>query len=264
MFLFENDDIRPDAPRGQASTITVVPKIDGTPVDASGASSGDWTVTESGGLALGAGTVSVTSVTAGSRTVASYVVPIPAIDRIQEDVVLSLRWTPTGGQQVTELVTFDVVAAALGGMVSVNDLLRHRPDVQEALERIGRRLGVSSSEQAAAEAGARSVAVLARQALQAMLRQRAETDGQPRPAQILDRRELARVEALLALRELYASLGRDPQEGEDQGSALYRHYRTQADSAFESMRVAYQTGEDLTKAGTTSFSRVFSMRRVQG
>lgn len=262
-FFYEQDDVRPEAAKGQSAIITIVPKVDGAPADLAGISPGQWTVTESGGLQLSSGSVNATGVVYGDRTAAQYVVTVPGIDRIQEDCILTLRWTTDDGIPRTEVVVFDVVVAPLGALVSVNDLMRIRLDADKVLRRIGQNLGVTTSEQASVEAGARSVAVLARQALQAKLHDRAERDGSPRPAQLLDRRRVAHVEALLALQHMYASVANDPIEGEDHESALFRHFRNQADAAMESMKLAYQTGDDLNKAGVTNFGSTFRLRREQ-
>ena len=263
-FLYEQDDLRPQMALGAAGTIRVVPKIDGITVNAADIVSSTWAVTTPANRPIASGTLSVVSLTQGARTVAAFDVPVPAISDLDEDYLAKVDWA-TAARSGKEIVTFDVVVSPLPELVSLNDVVRHRSNAAQMFERIGRNQGEpsSSSAQEAAEAGVRSIAILGRQEMMTRLRRRAHDEGKPYPAQILDRRELGRVEVLFTLRALFAALARDPQEGEDEASALYRHYTNQADMAFENMRVAYHTSDDLGVVGVTDFNQTFYLRREQ-
>ena len=257
-FLFEQDDLPVELRVGYAGTVQVVPKVNGSPVDAADLSTASWSVVERDGEQVSSGTATVVSAAFGDRTVGYYVVTIPAIDEIDENYILTLTWDAG-----VEVLTFDVVHLPLGELVSVNDIQRQRAEASEYLTRIGRRHG-ETDPQRALEAGARSITVLARQALHAMLVARADADGRPRGAQVLDRRALARVETLVALREMFGATANAPIDGDDTASELYRHYNGRANEAFESMRVAYVTNEDeIREDGATSFGRSYQVRRVQ-
>lgn len=262
-FLFEQDDVRAEVPRGAAGTIRIVPKIDGDAVDAAGISSLEWTAVEPTGDAIGTGTTAATSVSYGTRTVAVYDVTVPAVSEHREDCVLRFTYTPSGGSARSDVLTFDVVEFPLGDLISVSDILRHRADAGEYLQRIGVRHGETTDRETSIRVGLRAMAVLARQTMVERLRYRADNDGRPRASQILDRRELARIESLYALMHMFGAVASDPAEGDDKPSSLYRHFARQSQGAFESMRVAYTNDEELDVDGTTGYGTYHFTEREQ-
>ncbi len=267
VFLFEADGVRPEIQYGASGSIRVVPKYQGTPVDVGDLSDATYSILTSDGVSLGTGVVSVSSATLGSRTVGYYDVPIPSVSKVYSDVVLEVVWPHASATVAPDLVLFDIVRAPLGDLVSMSDLMSIRSDLEDSLIRIGNRLGfpvsTDAERQTAAEAATRSFAESARIELQARLYQRAERDGQPRPHQLLDRRQVARIEARFALMALYEAVAKDPTEGEDSASGFYRHYRDEASRMLEQLRIAYtDLDTDLEVADeTSSYGRTFNIRR---
>ena len=248
-YVRENDDLRPEIPRNGSGTITVWPKLDGLNTTADAGAT--YTVHDPAGVQVANGTVDPTAVQLGGRSVSRFDVTISGLSTLDEDYQFRLTWTDTAtSRSDTALVLFDVAAAPLGELVSLTDLLPLEVGVADTMERAGTLLGYAAG-QTAQEAAAAEYAALARQTLEARLQSRAQEDAQIRPAMLLDRRAVRRVERQWALMHAYSGL-RGDDEGEDPASRAFRKWKSSADAAFASLRIKYSTAEDLTPTATTS------------
>ncbi len=202
-------------------------------------------------------------------------VTLPALSVLGEDYQLRFTWSDAFGQSHLDVVLFDVVLYPWQeSTVSLNSMQEERADIGDVLERLGARLSQTP------EAYAGIIAGRARVELDAMLRDQIAKDGASasmsrvdlpggplhiRPRLILNRERLDRVERKLALQLAYAADMNGP-EGDDESAGLYRHYKTEAESAFRSMGpLKYDRGETLQPSSElTEIGRTVSMRRVQG
>lgn len=259
--FFENDDLRPELPRGGVRPIRFVPKLNGSAVDFTGLSSATWEAKKKGGETLEVGTTAPTSASFGDRTVGFYTIQLAAINSILEDCILTVDWA-FGGLSYRETVMFDVCLIPLGEQIGVSDLTEARFDASTHLIRLGG-LNGNTGEQTQMEAGTRIVATRARSDLQQKLRRKAFNDGQIRPYQILDQRAVRRIEVLMALRELYKSMANAPTNGEDQASSLYRFYAAEAEREFQQLVVTYSDQEEVQVASIEEHSNCYYVRRVR-
>lgn len=259
-YVVEQDDLRPEVPSGGSTVVSVWPKRLGLNTTADAGAT--YTLHDPSGTQLSGGTVDPTAVTLGARSVSRFDVSISGLSDLDEDYQLRLTWTDaTAGDQHTEIVLFDVSAAPLGALVSLNDLMELEPDVDEVLDRLGARLGYAAG-QTAQEAAAAVYASLARQTLEARLSGRASADNEIRPAMLLDRTAVRRVERQWALAHLYSALG-GSQDGEGDASDRYRHWMAGAEAAFAALRVRYSTTAELSPSGTTEAFGTYVIERVQ-
>lgn len=238
-YIRELDSIRPELRKGVAGTLSVFARVDGALTTAT---SGTFQVHGDAGEVLqGTTAVTVTAVSGVSRLDCA----VGAISEYHDGARLEITWTPTAGAVRFDAVLFDVVRHpwTRSQTVTLNDLRETRPDVDDVLDRIGIRLGYATG-QVAQETAAAVFAERARAELDAWIRASSASLAKPRPALIVDRLALHRVELSLALSLLYASLAVDPTEGTDEPSALSRYYRGVADAAYRQIPLVYDVDED--------------------
>lgn len=272
-FAFERDDLRQELRKDNAGTIRIWAKADGVGnVAASGTHT--FTVYGPGGETVQAsGAVSPTNVSGVSRFDCS----VSAITTLGEDYRVELSWQYSSATYLS-VMFFDVVLWPFGELaVSLNDLQEERPEIGEVLAEMATRLSLSGAAEMAA-----IFAYRARVELDAKIRDQIRLDalaaGQSftsagnaslsnytRPNLILNRERLNRVERKIALELIFAADANNHEDGEDESSALYRHYRAAADAAWKSLGpLKYDSSEDLTPDETVrDATRVFRTRRCQ-
>lgn len=257
----ELDDLRTEIRTDVGGTIRYWPKADGENVQAT--SGATYQLRNPDGTLRSAGVVNPTDV--GVPAISYYDIPVSAALPLDEDYTVRIAWTRTSDSSThLDVRTFDVVHSPYPGTVSLNDLREERPDIDVILARIGSRLGLTPGSEA--EEAAAVFASRARVELDALVRNAATEIGSIRPRLILDRARLNRVERKLACMLVFASIAKDPNEGEDESSALYRFYRDAADAAWRSMGpIKVDASEDLVPDTEVSpgASVVFTTR-VQG
>lgn len=258
-FEFENEIVHPEVQQGVTTTIRVYPTDGGQRVETTGTPT--FEVLDPGGASLASGSITPVSATFGTRSVHRLDVAIPAQSDLDENYILRVNWVPSGGTETrVETILFDVVLAPLGEGLSLSDLRELRVDVDVDLDRMGVRLGQSTGQTAQEFA----TQILARRAREQMFAWLRAAGDRPRPYQIIERRALNAVERRIALRDLYEGVTRDPGAGERSADALYRHYRDEARAAFEALRIAYSTDDDLIPDKVaSSLGASFGTERVQ-
>ena len=209
---------------------------------------------------------------------------IPAISTLDERYQVRIYWRETGAAATAELFDvrlFDVVLFPFGGpSTSLNDLLELRADARDVLDRMGQRLGYAAGDEAR-EYAAAVCAVHGRIALEARVRDAVAMEARSspsetqaparhssrytRPALILDRARLARVERMEAMAHAYRSIALGPEESDDPASQAYRHFRDGAGLAWQQVGpLAYDAGETLQPTSELgSIGRLTRVRRVQ-
>lgn len=259
----ELDDLPWEATRAVATTFGFWPKVDGENVRA--ASSPTVQIYDPSGNLISSSTGTVAD--SGTPSVSRISFTVPAQTDLEEKYSAHVTWRVFGSTEDRQYIRlFDVVLYPFGGpAISLNDLLEVRPDIGYVLDRIGTNLlGFASNgrEQAAAV-----FALQARIELETMVRTSMVAQGENlRPALILRRERLARVERLLAVALVYESIADNPGGGEADNDAPGPFYRRQAEAAFRSLGpLEYDRTEDLVPDTTLpNLGRVTFTRRVQG
>lgn len=275
-FVTENDALRREVRKGQATTLSLHPKLAG--VNAAVSSATYTVVTPAGSITTGPSAASI--VTIGDYSRLDMAVPAQTI--LDEDYRLDIEWTSTSGASRFATLQFDVVLHPFGDpSVSLNSILEERPDAQDRLQRMGLRLGFSPSDAAARMAGV--FAIRARVELDAMIRDSIAQDASrlspqnlttalapltrySRPHLILNRERLDRVERKLAMRLLFAADMQGGPDSQEEAASLFAHYDREVDTAWRQVGpLKYDSAEDL-KTDTTleDVSRSIRLRRVQG
>lgn len=280
-YIAEYDELPWEARQGVATTFRYWPKVDGQNVAVTGTPS--FTVHDpQGNEVQGSTAASVVDVTGDSR----LDLTVNALATLDEGYQVRLLWRTTGDTvDRFDLRTFDVVLYPFGQpWTSLNDLLDLRSAAGDLLERIGIKLGYAAGDPAREQA-AGLCAYNGRLALDSRIRdsvvQRREAAVSEltsasaiaqartvyaRPALILDRARLIRVERLEAMTHLYRSIAAAPEDGEDTASSLYRAFKADANMAWQQVGPLRYDGEE-TLAGDdqlTDLSRATYVTRVQG
>lgn len=282
VYVRELDDLPWEVRRSTAAVLRYWPKVDGRNVVAS-ATAGHCRYSihgPNGDTVQGEANVSPTTVEGRSALDLS----IPAIATLDERYQVRVYWRPTGGAATSEVFDvrlFDVVLFPFGGpSTSLNDLLELRADVRDVLDRMGQRLGYAAGDEAR-EYAAAICAVHGRIALEARVRDAVAQEARSapsetvattrrssrytRPALILDRARLSRVERMEAIAHAYRAIALGPEESDDPASQAYRHFRDGAGVAWQQVGpLAYDAGETLQPTGELSdVGRLTRVRRVQ-
>ena len=261
-FIRENDLLRPELLLNAAETLSVWPKRDGRNVQVTSAS---FEVLDPDGVTVrqASGAATLSTVTQGTRTVSRIDCSVAAIALADEDYQLKVSWadaTVTG----SELVTFDVCVAPLGSLLSLSDLAELQPDLPDALERLGVRLGYPDGQDAK-EYAAGIYLTQARQRLQSRLQARAAADDSIRPYMIIDRRAVAAVERMFAMVAIYEALGGVTDDITDDAASLQlRHWAGRAESDWAALRFKYMAPDatDTSPTGDANFGRAFRVVRA--
>lgn len=265
VYVRELDDLPWEVRRNTATTLYLWPKIDGRNVVVSATAAHNYyeVYDPSGNAVQGATNATVSTVSGVSRLALS----IPAIAALDERYQVRCYWRETGSSvEQMDVRLFDVVLYPFGGpAVSLNDMLEQRADVRQRLNEMGQRLGYATGDQAQ-EYAAAICAVSGRIALEARVRDAVVQDARihgeskapvaataaryTRPALVLDRARLKRVELYEALAHLYRSMALQPEDGTDPAAAAYRLYRDMAGVAWGQVGpLAYDAGETLQPTG---------------
>lgn len=254
----ELDSLRQEVRKDTAGTIVFWPKVNGLNVQV--VTSNTFQVFDPSGVSVeGPTAIDGTLVTDVDR----FDIPVAAIGTLDEGYYVELLWTQAGASEVQRsVILFDCVLYPYGPpSVSLNEMLEERPDAGEVLDRHGQLLGQSAGE-ASQEYAAAIYSMKARVELDALIRAQMQVDGGVRPRLILNRERLNRVEAKLAMREMYAAdfSGSDDSEG----LSLYEHYKAEADRAWASVGpLKYDSSEDLSTEETIdNIGRVVIQRRT--
>jgi hypothetical protein len=269
VYIRELDDLPWEVRRSTSTTLNYWPKVDGrNVVVTSDAGVNRYEVYDpSGGLVQGSTALTPTTVSGVSR----FSLAIPSIATLDEryQVRVYFRETGAGTPEQLDVRLFDVVLWPFGGpQVSLNDMLEQRADVRQRLNEMGTRLGYAAGD-AAQEYAAAICAVAGRIALEARVRDAVVQDARShsettaprtgvaarytRPALVIDRQRLKRVELYEALAHLYRSQALQPEDGTDPASAAYRLYRDQSGVAWGQVGpLAYDAGETLQPSGELS------------
>jgi len=282
VYVRELDDLPWEVRRGTATTLRYWPKLDGRNVVAS-ATAGHcrYAIFSPQGTAI-QGETNLTPTTIEGRSALD--IAIPAIGVLDERYQVRVYWRESGAAATAEVFDvrlFDVVLFPFGGpTTSLNDLLELRADAKDVLDRMGQRLGYAAGDEAR-EYAAAICAVHGRIALEARLRDAVATEARnapsetkiaarpssryTRPALILDRARLARVERMEAMAHAYRSIALGPEESDDPASQAYRHFRDGAGLAWQQVGpLAYDDSETLQPSGEVSdVGRMTRVRRVQ-
>ena len=198
--------------------------------------------------------------------------PIPAISTLQEDAYAVVYWKRDGETvEHVETIYFDVCLQLWGmSSVSINDLAQIRPDIGLVLDQQAARIGGGQTRESLASIfGARAHGELyhwIRAQVSAEASGRIDTlESVTRPRLILDRRALARVEALIACSLVYEGDMTSTETAESDAAALYQHFNDRARSAFKSLgNLRYDASEDrVVDTIKPSFGRTVRLRRVQ-
>lgn len=265
VFLPELDAARPELRKGTlGETLTLYPKQNGNLI--SNLSSATYTIRDPNGVVLvDAATATVSTTTYGARTIGVISVAMPGISYLGMNFILEVAWVKIDQTRGTEVLTFDVVRVPLGALLSMNDLIEGYAEVQEILLSIADRMGLSSTDQANMESITGVYANRARAAFQSMLELRADQEGKPRPAMILDRRKIIPIEAHLALRDIFAAIARAPlDDPEDRDAGRYRFHAAEAGRLFDALRIPVDLDEDGTADATlNNYNQVFRTARGQ-
>lgn len=243
-YELQSDLVRPEAKQGQATPVSLYPTLNGARVSALGST---WEVFDRSGKSYGSGTTNPTSVMVGTKSVSEFQLTIPAISDLDEDYRLEVTWTDASSMQRVSIVTFDVVIAPLGDTLSYSDLQEELQSVGPMLVTFGQRLGETGTDEAKRD---RAMYVLAKKARAEMIAWLRTAEG-PRPYMIIDRYAINPVERTIALRDLFLSIAKNPEDGEISADASYRHYRMLAKERFANLRIAYSEDDDLTPDDTT-------------
>ena len=272
-FVRERDDLPWEARLNASATFRYWPKLDGRNIVASPtAGHCRYAVRGADGSSiLGETNVTPTTVAGVSR----LDLAIPAIATLGERLQVRIWFRETGGAERYDMRTFDVVLHPFGQpWTSRNDILEMRPDADTHLDRIGQRLGYAAGDEAKIFAAA-ICAIHGRIALEARIRDTIGVDrsssgrlgaGFTRPALIIDRQRLARVERYETMAHLYRSVAQKPEDGDDPASQLFRHFRDSANTAWAQVG---PLGYDADQNGVpdtviSDVTRVFRFRRAQG
>ena len=292
VWIREFDELPWEVQQSTATTVRFWPKVDGANVIAS-AVAGEVTVAihDTAGDVVQAATnatpVKATGPLAGRTASNSHTyipVAIPSIATLGERYSARITWQVSGSAVVRfDQRLFDVVLYPFSQPeTSMSDLLDLRSDIATVLDRMGQRLGYASGREAQ-EGAASLCAYNGRLALDSRIRDQVLQDRSTasasetrapvlgvdavyaRPALVLDRARLIRVERLEAMAHLYRSLAPAPDEGEDPFSSLYRHFRDAASTAWMQVGpLAYDGSEDLVPdTQLTNLGQVTRLRRVQ-
>lgn len=272
-WTLENDDLRKEMRRGQATIFYHWPKVAGQNLAAE-ATAVTATVYDPSGQALETPAVSQ-SVVGGSLRLA---VTVAGIDQLDEDFRVDITFDGH-----FRSFQFDVVLYPFGEpSVSLNDILEERPGAEEVLTNLGRRLINGGTDAAALAAFAQVVSIRARVDLEAWVREaivqdrgsgptttssgvRNDLGYKMRPYLILNRERLNRVERMLAMRALYRADMVEP-EGPEESSALYRFYDEEAIRAWKQIGPLKYAQNTETLAGSNAdemagFTRSRSLKR---
>lgn len=282
-YVRELDDLPWEVRRGASAVLRYWPKVDGRNVLASAAAGHcTYEVVSPSGATVQA-EINITPTTVSGVSLLDLA--IPAITELGERYQVRITYRESGGSvSYTDLRTFDVVLFPFGQpWVSFNDLVEARQDAADILNRIGVQLGYTTGTEAR-EYAAAICAIEGRIALDARIRDtvlsdyaRAASETRSpaalsrlgrrfcRPALIIDRQRLTRVERFGALAHLYRSVALRPQDGEDAASQVYREFKGLADHAWSQVGpLAYDSSEDgVPDEIIAEVTRVGRMRRVQ-
>lgn len=274
-FASESAGLRREIRQSISDTISFYPKVGGVNLTVA-PSSARYEIRDPGGALLQSGNA-VSSAVSGNRVLSVVLNPISTL---AEDYQCRFYWAPTAfDAERLDIVLFDVVAFPwYESAVSLNSLQELRADIGDVLQRLGEKLALAAPENATM---AGVIAGRARVELDAMLRDQIAKDGQQfgstvaladravasiyiRPRLILNRERLDRVERLLAVMLTYAS-DMDGPDSDDESASLYRHFKTEAESAFRSIGpLRYDRSESLLpSAELTDIGRVINLRREQ-
>lgn len=243
----ELDQLRQEITLGLDSTqyLRVYPKVAGTGA-VTGADAAAYALADAGGNAVASGTVNF------DDTEGAYLVPVAPADYgdPEERCKLTLDWVYSG-TTYRAVVLFDVVrhpyaATSLVGLADLEDL---EPYAKRHLVKLANQLGVTGTDTAKAEALASRFAYQARVEVDGWVRAAATDLGTTRPAAVLDRTALARVERLMALALMYNGMGGGP---ESEAQAKAKDYKARAQEAWRTLGpVAVDTDQDLVEDATT-------------
>ena len=267
IFETELDGLRREVRAGQSSVLAYWPKVNARNVTVTAASAGLFSET---GTSLGA--LSCAIVEAGfndedtpESTYSRIDITVGALD-LGQNYAVEVTFT-AGGLPHVDTFTVDAVAFPIlsASLLSLNDLLEVRPDVIDVLRRQGLRLGYTSAT--AAESMASVYAVRALMELDERINDMVREARGFRPALILHRDRLHRPLRYTALKMIYAAESSNPEEGEDEASGIYRHFRAAADAAWRSvgpLQFRSVTTDDptISAARRIGDTRVVSYRRA--
>ena len=260
-YVLESDLLRPELLVNAANVVAVWPKVGGRNVQASAAT---WSAYKPDGVTLvESGSPSPSDVTLGARTVSRIDCSLAAIAVADQDYQLHVQYT-VGGTTYDQIVLFDVCLSPLGDHLSLNDLQELEPDLPEALDRLGQRLGYTAG-QTAQEYAAGLYVKEARQETQSRLAAHARDADRIRPHQMLNSRSLAAVERLFAMVAVYEALGGTLVDLDDRAESLrLKHWSRRADREWAALRITYMAEDATTTApaGETNFGRAFTMERA--
>jgi hypothetical protein len=292
VWIREFDELPWEVRQSTATTLRYWPKVDGANCIAS-AVAGEVTfqVMDSSGTEVQAATnatpIKATGPLAGRTASNSHTyipIAIPSIATLGEHLTVRILWQQSGQSVVyRDIRQFDVVMNPFGQpQASLSDLIAVRNGIAAVLDRMGQTLGYASGTEAQ-EGAAAMCTYHGRLAVSNRIRAQVVTDRSTavsenrapvlgyetvyaRPALTVDRNQLLMVERYEALAHLYRAIAPAPDDGEDPGSGLYRHFRDAASSAWLQMPpITYDGAEDLVPdSSLANMGRVTRMRRVQG
>lgn len=250
-YQFERDQLRQEivTDLGTTQYIRVYPKVPGIGAVA-GDSSATYTLLDEAGDTKATGSVNPTDL--GDST-GVYEVPVASglFADLQENCTCKLDWS-SGGTTYRAVVLFDVVrhAYANTGFVGLSDLQDREPYIGRYALKIANVVGLSGTDEAKKQAIADRYAYQARVEVDAWVRSAATDLGSTRPAVVLDRVALAKVEVLMALHLIYNGMA-GGEGSEERTKALM--YLDKAQSAWRVLGpVSLDTNEDLTADGATA------------
>lgn len=278
-YVRELDDLPWEAPFGRSHVFRFWAKENGENVVPS--ASPTWAIYSESGSSLTSGTGTVTA-SAQDASQSYIAITVPNSLALGERYQLRVTWVASvSGVTYEDIRLFDVVRFPFGApYTSLNDLQELRSDISDRLNRIGVSLGYATGD-TAREAGAAICAYHGRIALEARIRDQIERDAAAgdnrapnvrarsrymRPALILDRTRLARVERYEAAAHAYRFDAKAPEDGDDSASQAYRHFRDQANLAWTQVGPLTYDSADTgqSDAQVAELSRVTFARRVQG
>lgn len=204
-FAFERDDIRQELRRGASGTVSFWPKVEGIG-NVSLSADPTYVVTKPGTETLASGTATRTAV--GAVTRVDVTVDATSLDYL-EDYALVVTWVYSGTTRVST-VRFDVVLEPWTAELSLNDFQAEIADASQRLER----LALAQGSGRTAEIAASELGWLAWGDVRTLLRKRAEQAGQAYPRMVMNREELRRVVAAMAIARMFRASG-GPPEGEN-------------------------------------------------
>ena len=283
-YIRELDELPWEAREGVPITFRYWPKVDGRNVLASSvAGEVTFSVFKPDGVQVqGPTTVTPATVSITSRNISRFDLPVAGLADRGEGYQVRLTFREDGQTfDHFDARTFDVVLWPFDQpRVSLNDMLEERSDLGPTLDRIGQRLNFVAGDDAQ-ERAASVIAIRARWDLYSMVRDAIRQDAKAasevnapatqasrrtRPNLILRREPLYRVERFLAMKNVYLSIAKDPEDGDREADTLYRLYRDQAARAWQMVgSLEYDADEDLVGEELVEDpGRVTFHTRVQG